>query len=32
MEKLTLLDKRRKHFIDAVFDYLKRKKRASTFE
>lgn len=28
----TLLDKRRKHFIDAVFDYLKRKKKASTFE
>ncbi|MTC35193.1 hypothetical protein GKR67_11470 [Providencia alcalifaciens] len=32
MEKLTLLDKRRKHFIDAIFDYLKRKKKASTFE
>ncbi|HHR6501279.1 TPA: hypothetical protein ACS8CD_001799 [Providencia alcalifaciens] len=32
MEKLTLLDKRRKHFIDAVFSYLKRKKKASTFE
>ncbi|HEM8184979.1 TPA: hypothetical protein U2M23_002156 [Providencia stuartii] len=32
MEKLTLLDKRRKHFIDATFDYLKRKKKASTFE
>ncbi|MGK5616021.1 hypothetical protein ACSNKO_18550 [Proteus mirabilis] len=32
MGKLTLLDKRRKHFIDAVFDYLKRKKKASTFE
>lgn len=32
MEKLTLLDKRRKHFIDAFFDYLKSKKKASTFE
>ncbi|MGO2337092.1 hypothetical protein [Providencia sp.] len=32
MEKLTLLDKKRKHFIDAIFDYLKRKKKASTFE
>lgn len=32
MEKSTLLDKRRKHFIDAIFDYLKRKKKASTFE
>lgn len=31
MEKLTLLDKRRKHFIDATFDYLKRKNKAATF-
>lgn len=31
MEKLTLLDKRRKHFIDAFFDYLKRKKKSPTF-
>ncbi|KNZ82626.1 hypothetical protein AFL46_19880 [Providencia stuartii] len=32
MEKLTLLDKRRKHFIDATFDYLKKKKKSNVFE
>nr|ELR5040610.1 hypothetical protein [Providencia stuartii]ELR5081580.1 hypothetical protein [Providencia stuartii] len=31
MEKLTLLDKRRKHFIDAFFDYLKSKNKTPTF-
>lgn len=31
MEKLTLLDKRRNHFIDAVFDYLKRRKKLTSF-
>lgn len=32
MEKTTLLDKRRKHFIDAVFDFLKARKKSPTFE
>ncbi|HEM7189071.1 TPA: hypothetical protein U2I61_003590 [Providencia rettgeri] len=31
MEKLTLLDKRRKHFTDAFFDYLKKKNKSPTF-
>ena len=31
MKTLTLLDKRRKHFIDVFFDYLKSKNKTSTF-
>ena len=31
MEKLTLLDNQRKHFIDAFFDYLKSKNKTPTF-
>lgn len=31
MKELSLLDKRRKHFIDAFFGYLKRKNKKSSF-
>ena len=31
MKELSLLDKRRKHFMDAFFEYLKRKKKSTSF-